>query len=128
MHKLQGGNKMNKKILLALFLVLAMTVTACSPSTTPVEPDQPTTDTPAEGIEASISVQVENSWRGYYEDAIARVKEKNPNATIELIETGSFDHLDVLDWDKVFEILPIYRNKRMHEKVTHYYNCYQENK
>lgn len=39
-----------------------------------------------------------------------------------------FDHLDVLDWDKVFEILPIYRNKRMHEKVTHYYNCYQENK
>ena len=97
MHKLQGGNKMNKKILLALFLVLAMTVTACSPSTTPVEPDQPTLETPAEGIEASISVQVENSWRGYYEDAIARVKEKNPNATIELIETGSFDHLDVLD-------------------------------
>ncbi|MDD4400067.1 MAG: hypothetical protein PHS01_11050, partial [Dysgonamonadaceae bacterium] len=28
-----------------------------------------------------------------------------------------FDHLDVLDWNKVFEILPIYRNKRMNKKV-----------
>lgn len=96
MHKLRGGIKMKKKIWLALFLVLAMTVTACSPST-PAEPDEPVTETPTEGIEASITVQVENSWRDYYDDAIARVKEKNPNATIELIETGSFDHLDVLD-------------------------------
>lgn len=31
---------MNKKILLALFLVLVMTFTACSPST-PAEPDNP---------------------------------------------------------------------------------------
>ena len=28
-----------------------------------------------------------------------------------------FDHLDVLDWDKVFEILPIYHNKQMEKKV-----------
>lgn len=28
-----------------------------------------------------------------------------------------FDHLDSLDWDKVFEILPIYQNKRMEKKV-----------
>lgn len=39
-----------------------------------------------------------------------------------------FDHLDVLDWDRVFEILPIYRNKRMDKKVMSYYNLYQENK
>lgn len=32
-----------------------------------------------------------------------------------------FDHLDVLDWDKVFEILPIYNNKRVEKKVREYY-------
>jgi len=38
-----------------------------------------------------------------------------------------FDHLDVLSWDKVFEILPIYRNKRMNKKVEEYFNHYKEN-
>ncbi|MEK7189881.1 MAG: type IV toxin-antitoxin system AbiEi family antitoxin domain-containing protein, partial [Patescibacteria group bacterium] len=38
-----------------------------------------------------------------------------------------FDHLDVLDWDKVFEILPIYRNKRMDKKVQEYFKYYKEN-
>lgn len=39
-----------------------------------------------------------------------------------------FDHLDVLDWDKVFEILPIYRNQRMNKKVEEYFKHYKENK
>jgi len=39
-----------------------------------------------------------------------------------------FDNLDVLDWDKVFQILPIYRNKRMNKKVDEYYEYYNENK
>lgn len=39
-----------------------------------------------------------------------------------------FDHLDVLDWHKVFEILPIYRNKRMNKKVQEYFKYYKENK
>jgi len=39
-----------------------------------------------------------------------------------------FDHLDVLDWDKVFEILPIYRNKRMNKKVAEYFKDYKDNK
>lgn len=39
-----------------------------------------------------------------------------------------FDHLDILDWDKVFEILPIYRNKRMNKKVEEYFKYYKENK
>jgi predicted transcriptional regulator of viral defense system len=39
-----------------------------------------------------------------------------------------FDHLDVLDWDKVFEILPIYRNKRMEKKVKEYFKYYKETK
>jgi hypothetical protein len=36
--------------------------------------------------------------------------------------------LDVLDWDKVFEILPIYRNKRMDKKVQEYFKHYKDNK
>ena len=36
-----------------------------------------------------------------------------------------FDHLDVLDWEKVFEILPIYRNKRMEKKVGKYFKDYK---
>ena len=39
-----------------------------------------------------------------------------------------FDHLDVLDWDKVFEILPIYRNKRMDKKVQEYFKHYKDNR
>lgn len=38
-----------------------------------------------------------------------------------------FDHLDVLNWDKVFEILPIYCNKRMNKKVEEYFKYYEEN-
>lgn len=49
------------------------------------------------GIEATISVQVETAWLDYYESVKARVLEANPNAAINFIETGSFDHLDVLD-------------------------------
>jgi len=36
-----------------------------------------------------------------------------------------FDHLDVLDWGKVFEILPIYNNKRMEKKVREYFEYYK---
>ncbi|MDP3996867.1 MAG: type IV toxin-antitoxin system AbiEi family antitoxin domain-containing protein [bacterium] len=34
-----------------------------------------------------------------------------------------FDRLDPLDWDKVFEILPIYNNKRMTKKVSEYFSA-----
>lgn len=36
-----------------------------------------------------------------------------------------FDHLDVLNWNKVFEILPIYHNKRMSRKVKEYFEHYK---
>ena len=39
-----------------------------------------------------------------------------------------FDHLDVLDWDKVFEILPIYHNKRMNKKVEEYFEYFKRTK
>ncbi len=38
-----------------------------------------------------------------------------------------FDNLGVLDWDKVFEILPIYHNKRMEKKVKTYFEYYKTN-
>lgn len=38
-----------------------------------------------------------------------------------------FDNLSVLDWEKVFEILPIYRNKRMEKKVKEYFDYHKAN-
>lgn len=35
-----------------------------------------------------------------------------------------FDHLDLLDWSKVFEILPVYHNKKMEKKVKKYFEHY----
>ena len=52
---------------------------------------------PAEKLTGTISVQVEESWKPYYEAAVARLKEKNPDANVELKVVASFDHLDVLD-------------------------------
>ena len=37
--------------------------------------------------------------------------------TIYINKDYYFDNLSSLDWDKVFEILPIYENKRMAKKV-----------
>lgn len=36
-----------------------------------------------------------------------------------------FDNLGALDWDKVFEILPIYHNKRLEKKVKVYFEYYK---
>ncbi|MDP2910389.1 MAG: type IV toxin-antitoxin system AbiEi family antitoxin domain-containing protein, partial [bacterium] len=37
--------------------------------------------------------------------------------TIYINKDYHFDNLSILDWDKVFEILPIYNNQRMAKKV-----------
>ena len=96
---------MKKKLSLLLVLALLLvTVAACAttddePETPPVSEDNGGDDveeTP-EGLTESITVQVEADWKEYYEDAVARVNEVHPDATIELIEVASFDHLDVLD-------------------------------
>lgn len=39
-----------------------------------------------------------------------------------------FDNLDSLDWNKVFEILPIYHNTKMEKKVNNYYKYYKSQK
>lgn len=38
-----------------------------------------------------------------------------------------FDNLDVLNWDKVYEILSIYDNKKMRKKVDEYFKFYKGN-
>ena len=37
-----------------------------------------------------------------------------------------FDNLEVLNWNEVFEILPIYNNKRMEKKVKDYFKEYKK--
>jgi hypothetical protein len=37
-----------------------------------------------------------------------------------------FDNLSNLDWKKVFEVLPIYKNKRMEKQVQFYYEEYKK--
>lgn len=38
-----------------------------------------------------------------------------------------FDNLSPLNWDKVFKILPIYKNKRMVKKVDKYFKDFKDN-
>ncbi len=61
-------------------------------------------------------------------DVATATKERAFLDRIYVSKDYHFDHLDVLDWDKVFEIVPIYRNKRMNKKVDEYFKHYQENK
>ncbi|WP_066901577.1 sugar ABC transporter substrate-binding protein [Streptobacillus notomytis] len=50
-----------------------------------------------EALTGHIVVQAEDSWVPYYEAAIARVKEKNPEATIDLKVISSFDHIKIIE-------------------------------
>lgn len=77
-----------KKILTAV--LLAFSILACKGKE---EAKGPKT----EGLKGSIVVQAEDTWQPYYEAAIKRVKEKNPDADIQLKVIGSFDHLDIID-------------------------------
>ena len=42
-------------------------------------------------------VQAETEWLEYYQAAADRVIAANPDSKIELMEVGSFDHIDTLD-------------------------------
>ncbi|MDO8512490.1 MAG: type IV toxin-antitoxin system AbiEi family antitoxin domain-containing protein [bacterium] len=48
--------------------------------------------------------------------------------TIYIHKDYHFDVMDSLNWDKVFELLPIYKNKRMAKKVNEFYNYYKATK
>lgn len=89
-------------------MVLAFTMVACgnnadnantetnTGANTVTNEETTSTDT-MESIKAEISVQVETDWMAYYEAAKARVLEKHPEATINLIEVGAFDHFAIID-------------------------------
>ena len=60
-----------------------------------------------------------------HEDGIARAtKERSFLDRVYISKDYHFDNLDALNWDKVFEILPIYHNKRMEKKVRAYFKYY----
>lgn len=88
---------MIKKTMVAWLVAMAMLLAACSPSGSDPETEGDNASDLAEGIIAEISVQAEADWVPYYEKAIERVKEKNPEATINVVELPSFDHLDTID-------------------------------
>lgn len=45
--------------------------------------------------------------------------------TVYLHKDYYFDNLSVLDWDKVFTVLPIYANKTMIKKVNKFYQAFK---
>lgn len=98
-----GGFKMKKLVSLLLILVMVFSLAACGKKT---ETEEETTNAAVDTTEAateapkltgSITVQAETSWLAYYQAAVDRVVAENPEATIELIEVASFDHLDSID-------------------------------
>ena len=54
------------------------------------------------------------------------IKERAFLDRIYISKDYHFDNLNALDWDKVFEILPIYNNKKMQKRVNNYYKNYKE--
>jgi len=61
-----------------------------------------------------------------HQDGIAAaIKERAFLDRIYISKDYHFDNLNALDWDKVFEILPIYNNKRLEKKVKTYFNRYK---
>jgi arabinogalactan oligomer/maltooligosaccharide transport system substrate-binding protein len=75
-----------KKIIITVLLAAAtLNLVACGSSSKNKE------------VDTTISVQVEKAWLPYYEKVRERVLEKNPGATINFVETASFDHLDIID-------------------------------
>ncbi len=86
-----------KKLLVTL-LVAATSINfvACGSSNNKGEENGSANSSSSEE-KVTLKVQAEKEWMPYYEKVKEVIVEKYPNATIELMETGSFDHLDVLD-------------------------------
>lgn len=59
-------------------------------------------------------------------DVSIAIKERAFLDRIYVSKDYHFDNLNSLDWDKVFEILPIYRNQKMKRNVEKYFNDYKD--
>ncbi len=99
--------KKHTVVLLALLLVFALVIGACSKPAEPA-PTPPATESPAEtpppadtppasGDSVELTVQAESAWVPHYQNAIERVIAAFPEANIKIIEIGAFDHLDTID-------------------------------
>lgn len=77
-----------KKILTSI--LIAISVLACGKK-------EQANEVKTEGLKGSIVVQAEEQWKPYYDAAIARVKEKNPEADIQVKVIPSFDHLEIIN-------------------------------
>ncbi len=93
---------MKRIVAVATAFSMALFLAACqggtSGTTTTAAPGETSGSQPsADPITAEISVQAEEGWMDYYQDAVDRVLENNPDSTINLIEVGAFDHLDTID-------------------------------
>ena len=89
-----------KKLLVTLLVAAtSLNFVACGSSNSgdSNKGEQNNTATSNSDEKVTLKVQAEKDWMPYYEKVRDTIVEKYPNATIELIETGSFDHLDVLD-------------------------------
>lgn len=61
----------------------------------------------------------------HVDDIAMALKERAFLDRIYISKDYHFDNLQGMDWDKVFEILPIYHNKRMIKKVNEYFKHYK---
>jgi len=62
----------------------------------------------------------------HHNDKAVATKERAFLDRIYVSKDYHFDNLNALDWNKVFEILPIYRNKRMKKKVDGYFKYFND--
>lgn len=101
--------KSKLSMILALLLAFALVLGACTQQGDTTEAadtgDAGEVTEAAEGEDAApegeltgdLTVQAEEGWMDYYQAAVDRVMDKNPDANITLIESGAFDMLDVID-------------------------------
>jgi len=59
------------------------------------------------------------------EGTAVAIKERAFLDTIYINTEYHFDNLGALDWDRVFDILPMYNNKRMAKKTREYYDGFK---
>lgn len=65
------------------------------------------------GIERSGNISIATKERAFLD-------------RIYVTKSYYFDNLNPLDWKKVFEILPIYNNKKMEKRVKQYFKYYKK--
>lgn len=74
------------------------------------------------------SVLTNNAGIEHKENYSAATLERAFLDLVYLNKDYHFDNLSGMNWDRIFEILPIYTNKRMEKTVKEYYDNFKANK